>query len=124
MSTILNLQNPQPILQQDRSNIVTNPFIPNDQKEKELQTINKEANDIIEREYNKNKTSSILNQPIKDINKNIAGSVIGILDDLFNKPDDTEWTAYIQTILQKDQRYAYIGILFILIAVYSLIVYN
>lgn len=124
MSTIINLQNPQPILQQDRSNIVTNPFIPNAQKEKELETINKEASDIIEKEYNKNKTSSILNQPIKDINKNIAESVIGILDDLFNKPDDTDWTSYIQTILQKDQRYAYIGILFILIAVYSLIVYS
>jgi hypothetical protein len=124
MTTIINLQNPQPILQQDRSNIVTNPFIPNVQKERELETINKEASDIIEKEYNKNKTSSILNQPIKDINKNIAGSVIGILDDLFNKPDDTDWTSYIQTILQKDQRYAYIGILFILIAVYSLIVYS
>jgi hypothetical protein len=124
MTTIINLQNPKPILQQDRSNIVTNPFIPNVQKERELETINKEASDIIEKEYNKNKTSSILNQPIKDINKNIAGSVIGILDDLFNKPDDTDWTSYIQTILQKDQRYAYIGILFILIAVYSLIVYS
>jgi hypothetical protein len=124
MTTIINLQNPQPILQQDRSNIVTNPFIPNVQKERELETINKEASDIIEKEYNKNKTSSILNQPIKDINKNIAGSIIGILDDLFNKPDDTDWTSYIQTILQKDQRYAYIGILFILIAVYSLIVYS
>lgn len=121
---IVNLRNPEPILQQDRSAIVTNPFIPNEQRERELTVINQEASRIIEQEYNKNRTSSILNQPIRDINRNIADSVIGVMDDLFRKPEPTPWAEYILEILQRDQRYAYIGILFILVAVYMIIVYN
>ena len=55
------MNNPVPILQQEKSSITTNPFIPNDQKIKELEIIDKEANKIIEDAYNKNKTSSIAN---------------------------------------------------------------
>jgi len=117
------MDNPVPILQQEKSNITTNPFIPNEQKIKELEIIDKEANKIIEDAYNKNKTTSISNLSIKDIIINISDSVIGILDDLFVKPDNINWPNYISSILQKNQRYTYIGILFLIIAFYILLVH-
>jgi hypothetical protein len=116
------MNNPIPILQQEKSSITTNPFIPNDQKIKELEIIDKEANKIIEDAYNKNKTSSIANLSITDIVKNIADSIIGLLDDLFTKPEDINWVDYILNILQKNQRYTYIGILLLIIAFYILII--
>lgn len=119
---IVNISNPVPILQQQRSNIVTNPFIPNDQKTIEIQEIDKQANKIIEEQYNKNKTSSIFNQSLDDLNKNISTSFIGFFDDLFIKPDEVSWYVYIQIILQKNSRYTYIGIILVLIAIYMLIV--
>jgi hypothetical protein len=119
---IINISNPVSILQQQSSQIITNPFIPNDQKIKELEQLDKEASDIIEQEYNKNKTTSIANLSIKEINKNISLSCIGLLDDLFVKPNDISWSIYIPMIIQKDQRYAYIGVLFIIIAIFILLI--
>jgi hypothetical protein len=109
------------ILQQEKSNIITNPFIPNEQREMELRRIDYEANKIIERAYRKNKSSSISYMSIKDINSNISSSTIGLIDDLVKKPKDTRWSDYLQEIIQKDQRYTYLGVLLIMIAVYMLI---
>lgn len=122
INQIANISNIQPILQQERSKITTNPFIPNEQKTKELQELDKLANDVIEEQYNKNQTTSISNLSIRDITKNISSSFIGFFNDLFTKPKDISWTEYLQIILKKDQRHTYIGVLFILIAVYMLIV--
>jgi hypothetical protein len=119
---IINIQNPVPILQQERSSITTNPFIPNEQKEMELRMMDVEANKIIEEAYKKNKTTSISYLSIQDINKNISSSTIGVLDDLFKKPPHVPWSDYLLNIIQKDQRYTYIGVLLILIAIYMLIV--
>lgn len=120
---IINIQNPIPILQQDKSMITTNPFIPNEQKIKELEVLDEEANKIIENAYNKNKTNSISNLSLKEINKNVSSSFIGFLDDLFIKPDNIKWQEYLPIILQKDQRYTYFGILFIFIAIYMLLIH-
>ena len=122
LNRIANISNTVPILQQERSTITTNPFIPNEQKQIELEQIDKEANQIIEQQYNNNRTSSIFNKTISEINTNIATSFIGLLDDLFVKPTDMPWRIYIPMILEKDQRYAYIGVLAILIAIYMLAV--
>jgi hypothetical protein len=122
LNKIANISNAVPILQQERSQITTNPFIPNSQKIKELEELDKDAAEIIESEYNKNKTTSIYNLSIKEINKNISSSVIGFLDDLFKKPKDIPWRLYLPMIIQKDQRYTYIGVLFIIIAIYMLLV--
>ena len=115
---IINIQNPVPILQQERSSITTNPFIPNEQKTLELETLDKEANTIMERAWVKSKSNSIKNLSLNDINQNVSSSFIGLIDDLFTKPKETPWKEYIVEIFNKDQRYTYIGILFILIAVY------
>lgn len=119
---IANLSNPQPILQEpSSSSINTNPFIPNKQKEIELKVIEKEANNIVQNAYNSNKTSSISNLTLKEINTNVSDSFIGFVDDLFVKPKDVPWKYYLPKILEKDQRYAYLGILLILISLYILL---
>lgn len=121
LNRIANISNTVPILQQERSQIVTNPFIPKEQKVIELQELDKQANSIIEQQFNQNKTSSIANMTLKQINTNMASSILGFFNDLFTKPSDIPWGTYIPTILEKDQRYAYFGILFIIIAIYMLI---
>ena len=114
----------KPILQQEKSSITTNAFIPDNQKQSELSVVQSEANDIILKQYNQNITSSIQNLSLADINRNISKSCIGLLDDSFNKPDNITWIDYIQIIIKKDQRYTYIGFLFIFIAFYILLVSN
>jgi len=122
VNEIVNITNPTPILQQERSQITTNPFIPNEQRILELEQLDKSANQIIEESYNKNKTNSIANLNLRDISKNISSSFIGISEDLFNKPEDVKWVDYIFLIFQKDQRYAYIGVVLLMIAFYMMII--
>lgn len=122
VNQIANISNAVPILQQQRSSITTNPFIPNEQRAIELQQIDKSANLIIEEQYNKNKTTSIFNLPISTINDNISSSFIGFFNDLFVKPADMPWRIYVPMILEKDQRYTYLGVLCIFIAIYMLAV--
>lgn len=81
----LPLTNPQPILQQTKSNITTNPF-------------------IIEQE-------KAINPTFTDINTGVSKSFIGFMDDLFNKPDNISWPNYLKIILAKDQRYTYLTVL-------------
>lgn len=120
---IANLLPQKPILQQDKSSLVTtNPFIPNEQRTKEIESIQEEANNIIESAYAQNKTSSIQDQTLSQLNKNIAQSVVGFLDDLFNKPDDIPWKHYLPMIFQKDQRYTYLGVLLVFVSIFFLIV--
>ena len=113
-NTIANIQNPVNILQQERSKITTNPFIPNEQKMMEFQTIDRESNEIIKKAYEKN---NIYNFSIKQINENISKSTIGFLDDLFIKPENNNWIEYIQIILLKEERYVYLGFLLIMFVV-------
>lgn len=113
----MSFSNPVNILQQAKSSkLTTNPFIPNEQRTFEIETIQQEANKIVEEAYKINQQSSIKNMSLADINKNISKSVIDVLDDLFIKPDDVTWLKYIPMILYKEQRYAYIGILLIFVA--------
>lgn len=111
---IANLQNPMPILQQVSSNITTNPFIPNKQKIEEIEILESEANKIIEKAH-ENKDTSIQNVTIKKIGENISISVVGFLDDLFIKPSEISWSNYLLVIIKKEDRYAYFGILFIML---------
>lgn len=116
------IESPNNILSQQKSNITTNPFITDTQKEKEINILQKEINQIIVDDYNKNLTSSISNQTLSEINKNISISCIELMNDMLNKPGDIYWIEYIQFVLKKNQRYAYIGILLIIIAIYLLLI--
>ena len=117
-NTIANIQNPVNILQQERSKITTNPFIPNEQKTMEFEAIDHESNEIIKRAYEKN---NIYNFSIKQINENISKSTIGFLDDLFIKPENNNWIEYLQIILLKEERYVYFGFLLIMFVVFMLL---
>lgn len=118
---VVNVTNTVPVLQQNKSTIITNPFIPNEQKEFEIQMLNKEANEILEKEYEKNQMTSIKNQSLQEILQNISKSVTGILDDLF-KQKNKNFLEHLFTIFTKDNRYAYIGVLLIMIVcVYMLL---
>jgi hypothetical protein len=121
---IQNIQNPFPILQQPKSEITTNPFISNEQKIIEIEEIQKEANKIIEDVYKENKISGLKYTTFSDINSRISDSIIGILNDLFEKPNDVSFFEYIQTIFLKEQRYAYIGVFLIFIALIISILRN
>lgn len=122
-AVIANLHTPIPILQQPSSSIVTtNPFIPHSQREFEIHSIEESANKIIEDSWNKNKMNSIQNLSIHEINSAISSSVIEFFDDLFVKPIDISWSDYLQLIIQKNSRYTYFGILFLIIALVLFIV--
>jgi hypothetical protein len=122
MSTLQYLnKNPVPILQQERSSIVTNPFIPNEQKELELAVVQREANSIIQDAYKNNKTSSIQDLTLSQINKNISQSVTSFVDDMFVKPVDIPWRHYIPMMLQKEQRYTYFGVLCLFVAIFIML---
>lgn len=95
----LPFKNPKPILQQTKSEITTNPFI-------------KETG------YD----SPPINPTFNEINENVSVTFMGILDDLFNKPDKEPWNNYLSDILSKDQRYNYIAILLFFIALYILLI--
>lgn len=150
-TTIINIQNPVNILQQPKakltknvfipdgnydnsdgsrvqvnspsivkseiSHIKTSPFISDNQKEMELRKLNKDVNKIITDNYNKN--TSAFN--LSNLHKNISISCVGIVDDALNKPKGIKWSEYIQIILQKNQRYTYIGFLLIFIAIFILV---
>ena len=119
-SFISNLTQPVPILQQQKSVITTNPFIPDSIKVAELTSIQNNANEIIKSEYKKNTGVNQFN--LTDLHKNITKSFIGVLNDSLNKDDETSWFEYLFIILGKDQRYVYIGILLIITALIILLI--
>lgn len=95
----LPLSNPKPILQQTKSEITTNPFIKETGSDEPIQ-----------------------NPTFTQINQNVSVTFVGLLDDLFNKPDDETWNSYLPAILSKDQRYNYLAVLLFFIALYILLI--
>jgi hypothetical protein len=109
------VSNPVNILARERSNLTTNPFIPNEQRIREFEVIDKRANEIMQRAYDKN---DIYNFSINDINKNISKSTVEFLDDLFVKPENENWIEYLQVILLKNERYMYFGFILIMFVIF------
>lgn len=103
------------ILQQTRANMDTTGFIPNEQKKKELEELEKDANELV-KHVDKNSRSSIKDLTINQIIQNLSDSIIGLLNDLFLKPSETKWTTYLSEIFQKNDRYVYVGILMVVFA--------
>ena len=79
-------------------------------KIKEFEVIDKRANEIMQRAYDKN---DIYNFSINEINKKISKSTVEFLDDLFVKPENENWIEYLQVILLKNERYVYFGFILI-----------
>ena len=94
----LPLSNPKPILQQTKSQITTNPFI-------------KETG-----------ADTLYNPTFNQINEKVSVTFIGILDDIFNKPENESWNLYLPKILSKENRSNYIAVLIFFIALYILLI--
>jgi len=109
------VSNPVNILARERSNLTTNPFIPNEQRIREFEVIDKKANEIMQRAYDKN---DIYNFSINEINKKISKSAVEFLDDLFVKPENENWIEYLQVILLKNERYVYFGFILIMFVIF------
>lgn len=117
---IINIQNPIPILEQPKSSITTNPLIPNKQKEIEYTITDKKESETLNKEYKEKQKNGIKYQSFYTIHSKISQSVIGILTELFDKPKENTISEHIINIFTKDQRYAYIGFLLVII---SMIIY-
>lgn len=100
---IVNLHNPVPILQQKPSSITTNTLIP-----KNFQQIDQESLNF--KVQNTNNTNSI--------NQKISSDIIEFFNEFYTKPDDENWSNYIVKISSKKNRFIYVGIFFISIAIY------
>lgn len=100
---IVNIHNPIPILQQKPSFITTNTLIP-----KNFQ----QTNDEVSINKNAEKDNG------KSINQKISSDIIEFFNDFYEKPDNEKWSEYLIKISTKNNRLKYIGILFILIAIY------
>lgn len=90
-----NVNSPIPILQQQKSVITTNPYITGTIQENETK-----------QKENKSPT-------FNEINTKLSISIMGLIDDLFIKPNDIPWSNYIVMILEKDQRYTYLCVLLV-----------
>lgn len=87
-----NVDSPIPILQQQKSVITTNPYITGIIQQKEITQKSPTFNEI---------------------NTKLSISIMGLIDDLFIKPNDVPWSNYIVMILEKDQRYTYLCVLIV-----------
>ena len=87
------IQNPINILQQEKSSITTNPFV-----QPRLYTVQETT-----KETTKDTPKDTPKPPtFYDINKKLSTSIMGLIDDLFEKPNDIPWLKYIPMILDKD----------------------
>jgi hypothetical protein len=109
----LMVKNPTNILSQDKSKITTNPFIPNEQKIKEITEIQKDSNRILKAA---NKKTNLLDTSINELIDKISKSFLDFLEDVFKKPNDMTYLNYIQVILLKEDRYIYLGFILIFFA--------
>ena len=101
------LDNPIPILQQPISSITTNTFLNNPIK--------------LQQEIPQ-KIQEPINKTITEINKNVSITFIDILDELLNKPSEISIQNHVHQVLKVKNRYTYIGILFIFISLYLLLI--
>lgn len=107
------IQNPINILQQEKSSITTNPFV--------------QPRTYIIQDTSKDTPKDLKETPPKpptfyDINQKLSTSIMGLIDDLFEKPDDIPWLKYIQMILDKDERYTYLTVLFIFTTLFIILI--
>jgi len=126
---IVNIHNPIPILQQKPSSITTNTLIPVNFQPQLQETQESQESQIQKSQIQKSQESQIQETQESqeyqvNINQQISSDFIEFFNNMFEKPNDTPWPKYIIDIISKKKRYTYIGLFFILIAIYMLIIRN
>lgn len=100
-----DIRNPINILQQEKSKITTNPLVTG-----KIVTENDEKIEVVKLEPTKTEK---IPPTFNDINRKLSVSIMGLIDDLFEKPNDIPWMKYLTMILEKDERYTYLAVLLI-----------
>lgn len=95
------VQNPMPILQQQKAELTTNPFI----KPARQESRDQESRDQVK------------------INRQLSIHVIGFMDDLLDKPDDIQWHRHVKMCLHKDDRMLYLTILVVFIVLFMILIF-
>lgn len=115
---IINITTPIPILQQNTSSINTNPFLMDNNKINIIKSDSQTENDIENENQKEREKENIYmtNLDIEYFFKDFSINIIDFLNDLLDKPNDDSWISYLVYILYKNNRYTYIGILSIIIA--------
>lgn len=139
------VNNPVPILQQQKSNITTNTFLDPGNKTYDIPS-NQQLNnfgssvEVLPNLNETRRTSSSRSlgfgegrgtelQPkphspsFTEINKKLSITIIDTLDDLLNKPDNINWKDYALMVFAKDDRYTYFSILLIIFALILILFY-
>jgi hypothetical protein len=117
------VNNPVPILQQQKSNITTNTFLEPGNKTYDIQS-NQQLNNFGINTVKSSDSKPKHNSPnFNEINKKLSITIIDTLDDLLNKPDNIKWTDYILMVFAKDDRYTYFSILLIIFALILILFY-
>ena len=111
---IVNINNPIPILQQKPSFITTNTLIPF-KSQPQIQESRLQESKLQESKLQESKLN---------IHQQISSDFIEFFNNMLEKPNDTPWSKYIIESISKKKRYTYIGLFFILIAIYMLILRN
>jgi hypothetical protein len=129
INMIVNIHNPIPILQQKPSSITTNTLIPVNFQPQLQETQESQESQIQKSQIQKSQESQIQETQESqeyqvNINQQISSDFIEFFNNMFEKPNDTPWPKYIIDIISKKKRYTYIGLFFILIAIYMLIIRN
>jgi len=97
------VQNPKPILQQERAELTTNEYI----KPKFTESEPKPEEETV---------------TIK-INREMAVNLLGLMDDLINKPNGMNWHDHVIQCVQKEDRIMYTTVLTIFIVLFIVLVF-
>lgn len=123
------VKNPVPVLQQPVSKMTSNTWLNRTQPSTTIKS-GQQLNNFGKGATAPSNVNQAVIQPalqtspsFTEINKNLSITVIDIMNELLNKPDDIPWKNYINMTVDKDDRYIYISILLIMIVLIIILVY-
>jgi len=131
MSSTITISNPVPILQQPKADLTTNPFISGTTPTQQIstqQTTPQISTQQISTQQTTTPQSTQENDSslpgvigFTDFNKKMSNSIMGIMDDMYEKPNDVSWQEYIPYVVGKESRYNYLGVTIIFIIMFIIL---
>jgi hypothetical protein len=80
-----------------------------------------EENKKVKKEIETNKVPKMT---IQELIEDMSKSLLSLIDELYEKPDNESWSNYLQEILTKDRRMTYLGTLFVILSVFIMFINN
>ena len=116
MSSTITISNPVPILQQPKADLTTNPFISGTTP---TQQMTPPSTQQISTQENDSSLSGVIG--FTDFNKKMSNSIMGMMDDMYEKPNNVSWQEYIPYVVGKEHRYNYLGVTIIFIIMFIIL---